>query len=222
MSTRLMVFDLDGTLVDSIGDLHRALSLTLAESGCGSLTKAQAQSMVGDGVEVLISRALAATQCPADPKDALRRYLAHYEADPIARTEVYPGVRSTLGFLRERGVELAILTNKLSRSTDLVLERLDLARYFSRVVSGDSLQFRKPDPRVLLTVLDGFGARPDESLMVGDSEVDAATARAAGVPFVQMTYGYHRVPLEEIPSVAKLDDFEELGRFAGGRDGVSG
>jgi phosphoglycolate phosphatase len=218
----LIVFDLDGTLVDSIGDLHRALNLTLAGFRCGPLTLARVQSMVGDGVGQLVSRALEATGCQADPKEAVARYLAHYEADPVANTRVYPGVRATLEAFRREGIPLAVLTNKLSRSTQLVLERLDLARYFSRVVSGDSLAFRKPDARVLLAVLESFGARPSESLMVGDSEVDADTARDAGVPFVQMTYGYHRAPLGQIPSAAQLGDFAALGGWVAGRAAASG
>ncbi|HUO20490.1 MAG TPA: phosphoglycolate phosphatase [Steroidobacteraceae bacterium] len=213
----LMVFDLDGTLVDSLGDLERALNLTLAEFRCGPLTPLRIRGMVGDGVGQLVARALEATGCAADPQEAVARYLAHYEADPVARTTVYPGVRATLEAFREEGIPLAVLTNKLSRSTGLVLERLDLARYFSRVVSGDSLAFRKPDPRVLLALLAEFAVSPAASLMVGDSEVDADTARAAGVPFVQMTYGYHRGPLQEIPSAAQLADFAALGAFIAGR-----
>ncbi|MDE2136713.1 MAG: phosphoglycolate phosphatase [Gammaproteobacteria bacterium] len=213
----LMVFDLDGTLVDSLGDLQRALNLTLAEFRCGPLPAARVRGMIGDGVGQLLARALETTGCAADPQEAVARYLAHYEADPVAHTTVYPGVRATLEAFREEGIPLALLTNKLSRSTALVLERLDLARYFSRVVSGDSLGFRKPDPRVLLAVLADFGAPPAASLMVGDSEVDADTARAAGVPFVQMTYGYHRAPLAEIPSAAQLADFAALGDFVAGR-----
>ncbi len=213
----LIVFDLDGTLVDSLGDLQRALNRTLAEYHCAPLALARVQSMVGDGVGQLVARALEATGCEADPQQAVARYLAHYEADPVAHTQVYPGVRATLEAFRQDGIPLAVLTNKLSRSTQLVLERLDLARYFSRVVSGDSLEFRKPDPRVLLAVLADFSARPAESLMVGDSEVDADTARAAGVPFVQMTYGYHRAPLADIPSAAKLADFAALGGLVAGR-----
>ncbi len=217
MPPSLIVFDLDGTLVDSVGDLHRALDLTLSECGCGSLTEARVRAMVGDGVEQLVARALEATGCAADRNAALRRYLAHYEADPTARTAPYPGVRSTLGTLQSQGTTLAVLTNKRTRATQLVLERLALASYFSRVVSGDSLPFRKPDPRALLDIVQGFGARPEAALMVGDSEVDAATAQAAGVPFVLVTYGYHRVPLEEIASAARLDEFAALMRFVAQR-----
>jgi phosphoglycolate phosphatase len=212
----LIVFDLDGTLVDSVGDLHRALNLTLADYRCGPLGLAQVRGMVGDGVERLVSRALAASGCGADPHQALPRYLAHYEADPVAYTRVYDGVPATLAGLERRGIRLAVLTNKLARSTQLVLERLELARYFSRVMSGDSLKVRKPDPRALLTILEDFAAQPGESLMVGDSEVDAETARAAGVPFALMTYGYHRIPLAQIESTVQLADFAALGRFVDG------
>jgi phosphoglycolate phosphatase len=171
------------------------------------------RTMIGDGVGQLIARALVATGCRVDPKVAVQRYLAHYEADPTACTSVYPGVRSTLETLRSQGKTLAVLTNKLTRSTQLVLEQLALAPYFARVVSGDSLPFRKPDPRALLDIVEGFGARPDACLMVGDSEVDAQTAQAARVPFVLVTYGYHRIPLGEIPSSAALEDFAALARL---------
>ena len=193
MPPSLIVFDLDGTLVDSVGDLHRALNLTLAECGCHSLALAQVRTMIGDGVGQLIARALAATGCGVDPKVALQR--------------------STLETLRGAGKTLAVLTNKLTRSTQLVLEQLALAPYFARVVSGDSLPYRKPDPRALLDIVEGFGARPDACLMVGDSEVDAQTAQAARVPFVLMTYGYHRIPLGEIVSAAALEDFAALARL---------
>jgi phosphoglycolate phosphatase len=218
MPPSLIVFDLDGTLVDSVGDLHRALNRTLAECRCQSLALAQVRTMIGDGVGQLIARALAATGCGVDPQVALQRYLAHYEADPTACTSVYPGVRSTLATLRNQGKTLAVLTNKLTRSTQLVLEQLALAPYFARVVSGDSLPFRKPDPRALLDIVDGFGVRPDTSLMVGDSEVDAETAQAARVPFVLMTYGYHRIPLAEIASAAALEDFAALARLVAVRE----
>jgi phosphoglycolate phosphatase len=218
MPPSLIVFDLDGTLVDSVGDLHRALNLTLAECGCQPLALGQVRTMIGDGVGQLIARALVATGCRVDPKVAVQRYLAHYEADPTACTSVYPGVRSTLETLRSQGKTLAVLTNKLTRSTELVLEQLALAPYFARVVSGDSLPYRKPDPRALLDIVEGFGVRPDTSLMVGDSEVDAETAQAARVPFVLMTYGYHRIPPAEIVSAAALADFAALLRLIAVRE----
>jgi len=207
----LVVFDLDGTLIDSAPDMHRAVNLMLADLGCAPLTLPDIRTMVGDGASALIARALAARQCVnADPAKALDDFLAHYEADPTNVTRTFAGVAETLERLRSIGLTLAVCTNKPTRLTEMILERLGIDRYFARVVAGDSMPFRKPDPRALMEVVDGFGAAKEATLMVGDSEVDAATAHAASVPFALMTYGYHRGPIEDISSVATLDHFGEL------------
>ena len=211
MQPSLVVFDLDGTLIDSAPDMHRAVNLVLADLGCAPLTLPDIRTMVGDGTSALIARALAARHCvSADPTQALTEFLDHYEADPTAVTRPFPGVPETLERLQTIGLTLAVCTNKPTRLTEMILERLGIARFFARVVAGDSMPFRKPDPRALLEVVDGFGVAKEAALMVGDSEVDAATAHAASVPFVLMTYGYHRGPIHDISSVATLDHFAEL------------
>jgi phosphoglycolate phosphatase len=207
----LVVFDLDGTLIDSAPDMHRAVNRMLADLGCAPLTLPDIRSMVGDGASALVARALAARHCVnADPTEALEQFLQHYEADPTTVTRPFPGVPETLKRLQTSGLTLAVCTNKPARLTKTILERLGLAQYFVRIVAGDSLPFRKPDPRALLALVTGFGMPAAATLMVGDSEVDAATAHAANVPFVLMTYGYHRGPIEDISSVATLDHFREL------------
>jgi phosphoglycolate phosphatase len=140
----------------------------------------------------------------------LALFLEHYEAEPTAFTRTYPDVHETLDRLRAHGLALALCTNKPARLTQMILERLEIDRYFVRVIAGDSLPFRKPDPRALLAVLTGLDTPMAAALMVGDSEVDAATAQAAGVPFILMTYGYHRGPIDGIASIATLDRFHEL------------
>jgi len=207
----LVVFDLDGTLIDSAPDMHRAVNLMLAERGHDPLTLPDIRSMVGDGASALIARALAARQCvTADPSVALAEFLRHYEAQPTAFTDTFAGVPDTLERLQAAGLTLAVCTNKPTRLTQMILERLGIARFFDRVVAGDSLPFRKPDPRALLEVINGFGTPAQATIMVGDSEVDAATAHGASVPFVLMTYGYHRGPIDDISSIATLDHFGEL------------
>jgi phosphoglycolate phosphatase len=207
----LVVFDLDGTLIDSAPDMHRAVNLMLADLGCSPLSLPEIRTMVGDGASALIARALAARQCvTADPGKALAQFLEHYEANPTASTKTFPGVPETLERLRAFGLTLAICTNKPSRLTHMILERLGIERFFVRVIAGDTLPFRKPDPRALIEVLNVFGTPPAAAIMVGDSEVDAATAHAANVPFVLMTYGYHRGPIDGISSIATLDHFAEL------------
>ena len=207
----LVVFDLDGTLIDSAPDMHRAVNLMLADLGCTPLTIADIRSMVGDGASALIARALAARQCVnVDTGKALAEFLHHYEANPTAVTRTFAGVAETLERLQAFGLTLAVCTNKPTRLTTMVLENLGLTRFFKRVVGGDSMPYRKPDPRALLEVLNGFGTPPSAALLVGDSEVDAATAQGAKVPFILMTYGYHRGPIDQISSIATLDHFAEL------------
>jgi phosphoglycolate phosphatase len=206
-----MVFDLDGTLIDSAPDMHLAVNRMLAGLGANPLSLPEIRTMVGDGASALIARALAARHCvTADPGKALAEFLAYYEADPTAVTKTFPGVPETLERLRAAGLQLAICTNKPTRLTQMIIERLGISQYFTRVLAGDSMPFRKPDPRALMEVLNGFDTPPAATIMVGDSEVDAATAHGANVPFVLMTYGYHRGPIDAISSIATLDHFGEL------------
>lgn len=211
MPLSLVVFDLDGTLIDSAADLAVAINSMLAGFGCEPLPVPEVRRMIGDGVATLVARALAARHCAhADRAEAAQIFMRHYEAGAIALTSAFPGVEPALRALRAAAIPLAVCTNKPARITAAILESLGLAEYFARVLGGDSLPFRKPDPRVLLSLLEAFDCRPEAALLVGDSEVDAATARAAGVPFVLMKHGYLRGPAEEIRCIAALERFEEL------------
>lgn len=211
-----MIFDLDGTLVDSAADLAHAVNAMLGELGREPLTVGEVRSMVGDGMAKLVARALAARQCErADPAAAEHSFLRHYEAEPVRATVVYSGVRPALELLRENAVALAVCTNKPAHLAEAVLEKLRLAQYFARTWGGDSLPFRKPDPRMLGTILREFDVAPEAALMVGDSEVDALAAQAAGVPMVLMKHGYRRGPAESIPCLAAIDDFSQLAAVVG-------
>jgi phosphoglycolate phosphatase len=212
----LVIFDLDGTLIDSAPDLAVAINAMLADYGRDALSVAEVRRMVGDGVAMLVARALTARDCrPEDPAAAERSFMRHYESDATSLTTVFPGAAQALQALSAAGIPLAVCTNKPARLATDILDSLGLGNYFARVIGGDSLPFRKPDPRMLLALLEGFAARPDRALLVGDSEVDAATARAAGVPFVLMTHGYRRGPAEEIPCRAALENFAELPPLVG-------
>jgi phosphoglycolate phosphatase len=205
------IFDLDGTLIDSEGDLRAAADWLLREFGAAPLSRQEFRGMMGDGVAVLVGRALAARKCRVESEaDAIRRFLEYYENHLTDTTRAYPGVGESLGALRARGMTLGLCTNKAMRITQAILEQLGLASYFAEVVAGDSVPYRKPDPRVLSGILATFGVTRESAVMVGDSEVDAATAEAAGVRFVLMTYGYHRGEVSEIPSVAALGEFSDL------------
>ncbi|HTJ65790.1 MAG TPA: phosphoglycolate phosphatase [Alphaproteobacteria bacterium] len=207
----LLLFDLDGTLIDSVGDLSVAINRLLAELGRAPLEIAQVRPMIGDGVGKLVERALAASiGGPVDIETAVARYVALYEAAPADRTIVYPGVAETLAVLAGQGYRSVVCTNKPERLSRAVLGALGIDQYMAGVVGGDSLPWRKPDPRVIAATLERFGGAAGEALFVGDSEVDGACAESAGVPFALMTYGYHRVPLAEIPRLAALDNFADL------------
>ena len=210
----MLIFDLDGTLIDSAGDLHRSVNALLAEHSREPLPLPEVRKMIGDGVSQLVSRAFAARSLqPEDLGKEVRRYLEIYAASPVDLTETYDGVRETLADLSARGVEMTVCTNKPERLSVDILERLDLAKHFKAVVGGDTHPFRKPDPRMLTELLARFAAKRESAFLIGDSEVDAAAAEAANVRFVLMTYGYRRGPVEQIHHHRVFDRFAEIAQL---------
>ncbi|WP_374449512.1 phosphoglycolate phosphatase [Stella sp.] len=208
-----IVFDFDGTLVDSADDLRTALNRLLAEAGLPPHPIAAVRRMIGDGVAKLVERGFAAAGRPvaADELAAqTRHFLAIYEPISADSTRPYPGVPETLAALVGAGHRLGLCTNKPERASRLMLARLGLDRFLSSVVGGDTLPVKKPDPAPLLAAIAGLGLSPSAALMVGDNEHDVATARAAGVPVVAVSWGYSRVPLAELHADATIDDFAEL------------
>ena len=211
MSGFLLVFDLDGTLVDSVPDLRAALNQMLRERGRRLVSEAQVQYMVGDGVPVLVARALAASGAdPSEAVTALPRFLEIYEANATQATRPYPSVPETLAALRDCGYRTAICTNKPQRATIAVLQGVGLLPLFDGIAGGDRFSVRKPDHGHLLGVISELGASPARSAMIGDNENDAAAARAASVPLVLMRYGYARVDPDTLCADALLDHFSEL------------
>ena len=207
----LLVFDLDGTLVDSVMDLRAALNEVLRERGHRALSRAEVKHMIGEGVPALVARALAASGAdPAEAPMALPRFLEIYEANPTQLSRPYPGVPETLATLRRRGYRTAICTNKPQQATLAVMQGLDLLPLFDGVAGGDRFPVRKPHPGHLLQLIAELGARPEASAMIGDNENDAAAARSAAVPLVLVRYGYARVEPESLASDALLDHFSEL------------
>jgi phosphoglycolate phosphatase len=189
-AVRFIVFDLDGTLVDSRKDIADAANTLLETCGAEPLAEERIGRMVGDGAAVLVARAFdAAGQTP--PPDALQRFLAIYNRRLLDHTRTYAGVPEMLEALRARA-PLAVLTNKPLASTRRILEALDLARFFSpdAVVGGDGPFPRKPDPAGLLHLAAAAGTRPDQTLLVGDSLIDWRTARRAGSAICIARYGF--------------------------------
>lgn len=215
MRPALMIFDLDGTLIDSAADLAHAVNAMLGEFGCAPLAEREVRAMIGEGMAKLVARALAARPCAhVDRTAAEGSFLRHYASEPMRATVAYPGVRPTLELLRAHTV-LAVCTNKPVHLAEAILEKLHLAQYFAGIWGGDSLPFRKPDPRMLRAILATFAVQPQAAVMVGDSEIDALAAQGAGVPLVLMTHGYRRGRVEDIPCLAALDGFSQLPALVG-------
>lgn len=184
-----VVFDLDGTLVDSSVDLANAVNALLVELGRPPLPKRTIVGMVGEGANVLVRRALTAASLDPDTPAALERFLAHYDPHLLDHTRPYPGMVDVLETLDGR-VAMAVLTNKPARATHLMLDGLGLQKYFRRIIGGDTSLGRKPAPAGLLHLAADAGVQPARVLMVGDSAIDLATARNAGTRICLARYGF--------------------------------
>lgn len=211
---KAVVFDLDGTLVDSASDLRRAINKLLREEGRRALARDEVIGMIGDGAMKLVERAFEATggrPKAESPERRTARFLAFYEGHATDSTRPYPGVPEALAVLREQQWALGICTNKPEQATREVLRELDLAHHFGAIVGGDSITgVRKPDPRLLLAVIERLGAAPAEAVMVGDNANDVDAARAAGVPVIVRAGGYTRVPTSKLGADAIIESFSEL------------
>lgn len=200
-SPRAVLFDLDGTLLDTIADLADAANLMLSELGRPARSQDEIHSFVGKGIPNLVRRCMtegtAATEGEIDAAVAVFR--RHYAVVNGVNSRPYPGVTELLAALRARALPLAVVTNKAEAFTLPLLERMDIAHYFDTVVSGDTLPVKKPDPAVVMLACERLGVAPDEALMIGDSANDALAAQGAGMPVLLVTYGYSEgVPVDTI------------------------
>ena len=206
-----IVFDLDGTLIDSVPDVQGAVNRMLADDGRPPITLAQAHDFVGNGARPLVERALAATGTVPDDIDGhIARYIDFYKRHPADETTIYPGVVRVLDAFAEAGVTMGVCTNKPFEMTGLVLEALGLEGYFRGVAGGDNVPHRKPDGRHVTLTLELMGAGAASAAMVGDSETDVAAGKDAGLPVIAVTYGYCHVPMEELGADLMIDAFADL------------
>jgi phosphoglycolate phosphatase len=200
MPFQLIVFDLDGTLVDSRRDIADAANALLESCGAAPIPEARVGAMVGEGAAMLVVRAFRASGVER-PTDALERYLAFYDERLLNHTRPYDGIPEVLDALARRGA-LAVLTNKPIASTRRLLDGLDLARFFppEAVLGGDGPFPRKPDPAALLHLAASGGVSAAATLMVGDSAIDWRTARAAstGICLARYGFGFDTIPLHEL------------------------
>ncbi|HZP21755.1 MAG TPA: HAD-IA family hydrolase [Bauldia sp.] len=214
---RTIVFDLDGTLVDTAGDLVDTLNAVLAGEGMAPMPFDAARASIGSGARAMLKAAFAAAGVAAS-EDRLDRlmalFLAHY-ADHLAdKSRPYPGVPEALDRLVADGWGLAVCTNKLEKPARALLSALGLADRFAVIAGQDTFGVRKPDPRHLLRTIERASGRSDAAVMVGDSSIDAATAVAAGVPMVFATFGYG--PRPETEPERTIGHFDELAAAVAG------
>ena len=208
---RTLVFDLDGTLIDSAPDLATALNKVLVDARREPVTLHQVTQMIGDGVATLVERGFAATGgTPEDPGHQLDRFHHHYNNATADLTELYPGVLETLRMLTETGYRMALCTNKPAAPTMAVLEAFGLTGFFEAVAGGDTFPVRKPSPGHLLGVLRQMEADPEHAVMIGDSPNDVQVALNAAVPVIAVSYGYRRVPAEEMGADLLIERFAQL------------
>jgi phosphoglycolate phosphatase len=206
------IVDLDGTMVDTVGDFVVALGAMLGELGLPPVDAAFVARTVGRGSEVLIRRTLEAVGADAALcDDAWARYQRHYLAVNGRHSAVYAGVREGLAALQARGLKLACLTNKPTAFAEPLLRDKGLAEFFSVVRGGDACERKKPDPLPLVRTCEALGAAPARTLVIGDSSNDAQAARAAGARVVLVTYGYnHGEPVRDVDADAWVDRLDEL------------
>ena len=211
MTKFLLLFDLDGTLVDTLPDLTNALNEVLRERGYAPLLPREVKPMIGDGMPALLARGFAARGADAAEAKAMQpRFIEIYEASASNLSRPYPGVPETLATLRERGFGTAVCTNKPQQATAAVLRGMGLDRLFDGYAGGDRFAVRKPDPGHLLGLVEALQGDPRRAAMIGDSENDALSARAAPMPLILMRYGYARIDPAELGADRVLDRFDEL------------
>jgi phosphoglycolate phosphatase len=205
---RALIFDLDGTLIDSKLDLALAVNATLAELGRNPLPHGQIFSYVGQGAPALIARALGGGASEEECLLGLEFFIKYYSAHKLDNTVLYPGVREALDALK--GMPMAVYTNKPVRVSRSIIQELGVADHFRSVYGGNSFERKKPDPMGVESILRELGAAPTQVMIVGDSEVDVQTARNSGTWVCGVTYGFGSHHFTEYPPDLLVDNLTEL------------
>ncbi len=211
----LLIFDLDGTLVDSELDLANSVNATLQEIGRKPLSIERIASYVGQGVIVLVSRALGAGATPEDVERAREIFLKYYREHMLDHTATYPGVREALKDLGDR--KMAVLTNKPVDFSRAMLSGLGLAECFLQVYGGNSFENKKPDPIGIHRLMEETEAAASRTMMIGDSISDVLAGRNAGVWTCGVNYGFGAPTLDEAPPDIRIDDLRELPQLLNGK-----
>jgi phosphoglycolate phosphatase len=210
---KLLIFDLDGTLIDSKIDLVHSVNATRAHMNLAPISADLVSTYVGSGAPVLVRRALGPEAGEADVQRALRYFLDYYREHMLDNTYIYPGVREALDRLHDAGLQMAVLTNKPVRFSQALVQGLGLGSHFFRIYGGNSFEQKKPDPVGILALLEESGAAKERTIMVGDSNVDVRTARNAQVMACGVTYGFQPETFEQDPPDLMVDDMQQLAEY---------
>jgi phosphoglycolate phosphatase len=216
----LLIFDLDGTLIDSKLDLAHAVNATRLHLRMPPLENERVYSYVGNGASVLIRKSLGEHAGEAEVQEALEYFLEYYGDHMLDYTVAYPGVREALERLQPTGVRMAVLTNKPVRFSRRIVEGLGLGHYFFQVYGGNSFDFKKPHPIGVETLMAEAGVTREQTMMVGDSAVDTHTARNAGIMCCGVTYGFQPESLEDPRPDMLVDRMEEMAEWVVARRAV--
>ncbi len=226
LSGHVILFDLDGTLVDTAPDLVGTVNHIIARRGHPPVPEAIVRPLIGYGAKAMLREALARAGDPVEEEElsALHRdYLVHYEARIAEESRPFPGLLPALDRLEAAGAAFAVCTNKSSRLAALLLDALDLSRRFAALAGADTFGVGKPDPRMVRGTMAAAGAVPGRTIFVGDSRIDVEAARAAALPIVGVTFGYTDVPMEDLAPDVLLSRYDGLvaavERLAGGGHG---
>ncbi|KMO43306.1 phosphoglycolate phosphatase [Methylobacterium variabile] len=209
----IVVFDLDGTLAETAGDLIGTLNVILEREGLPPVALAQARELIGAGARALIQRGFAAggrELTPGRLDELFRVFLAHYGQHLCDVSHLFPGVEAALDRLEAAGYRLAVCTNKPEDHSVRLLELLGVGSRFAAICGRDTFPYFKPDPRHLTETIARAGGDPARAVMVGDSRTDVATAKAAGIPVVAVPFGYTDVPVEELEPDVVIQHFDAL------------
>jgi phosphoglycolate phosphatase len=204
----VLIFDLDGTLVDSKKDLTASVNYVRGQFELPCLTEEEIARFIGDGALMLIRRALAGKASEGNVQAGLQMFLSYYRAHMLDQTDLYPGVLETLDRLRD--CKLAVLTNKPVHVSCAMLDGLGIYRHFAAVYGGNSFDHKKPDPVGIYQILSDTKGHREKTWMIGDSSVDVQTGRNAGVTTCGVTYGYATKSFTEHPPDYLIDQFPEL------------
>ena len=208
-----LLFDLDGTIIDSAPDVCASVNRVLKTMDRPSVDVETIKMLVGYGARTLVEKTLEKTGVPGSEEDIdflFEGFLESYRQNPSEHTVLFPGARAALERFEKTGIQLGICTNKPEATCFPVLDALDLKRYFPTVICGDTLEYRKPDPRHIYHTLDAMGASRDAAAFIGDSEADIKAANNANLPSVLVTFGYCHEPFESLDANALIDHFDQL------------